>query len=105
MTDTAACQRLLERLVAARWDDQEAEDLHQTSRGALASEFFRRKAVWANALGITQLWPLAEVALAFDPSLETDPVWLERLEAAVGHELMPQVRKGGDRHVPVGVAR
>ncbi|MBP2355366.1 hypothetical protein JOF29_006476 [Kribbella aluminosa] len=84
---------MLERLIAARWDDQEAEDLHQTSRGALASEFFRRKAVWANALGITKLWPLAEVALAFDPSIETDPLWLERLETAVGHELMPQVRR------------
>lgn len=93
MTDTAACERLLERLIAARWDDQEAEDLHQRSRGALAAEFFRRKAVWANALGITRLWPYADIALAFDPSLETDPVWLERLEAAVGHELAPLVRK------------
>lgn len=57
MTDTAACELLLARLIAARWNDDEAEAVHQTSRGALASEFFRRKAVWANALGVTRLWP------------------------------------------------
>ncbi|TDO68153.1 hypothetical protein EV651_10272 [Kribbella sp. VKM Ac-2571] len=93
MTDTAACERLLTRLVAARWDDDEAEMLHETSRGALASEFFRRKAVWANALGVTRQWPFADIALLFDPSLETDPMWLERLQAAVGRELLPTVRK------------
>jgi hypothetical protein len=47
----------LARLVAARRDDDEAELLHETSRRQLASEFFRRKAVWANALGVTERWP------------------------------------------------
>ncbi|HZX04883.1 hypothetical protein [Kribbella sp.] len=93
MTDRAACERLLARLVAARWDDQEAEEAHETSRRQLANEFFRRKAIWANALGITRLWPYADIALAFDPSIGTDPVWLERLEASVGHELAPLVRQ------------
>ncbi|MGW7683413.1 hypothetical protein ACWGID_21940 [Kribbella sp. NPDC054772] len=92
MTDTAA-ERLLARLVAARWDDDEAELLHETSRRQLASEFFRRKAVWANALGVTERWPFADVALLFDPSVETDPVWLERVEVAAGHELQVLVRK------------
>ncbi|MFD7154707.1 hypothetical protein ACFV9C_08920 [Kribbella sp. NPDC059898] len=92
MTDRAACERLLARLKAARWDDDEAEKLHETSRRHLASEFFRRKAVWANSLGVTERWPFANLALLFDPSVETDPVWLEELETAVGHKLQLVVR-------------
>ncbi|GAA1563725.1 hypothetical protein GCM10009804_20500 [Kribbella hippodromi] len=93
MTDAAAGERLLARLVAARWDDSEAELLHETSRRHLASEYFRRKALWANALGVTHLWQFADIALAFDPSMETDPTWLERLDAAVGRPLLLPVRK------------
>lgn len=89
----AAGERLLARLVAARWDDDEAELLHESSRRQLAREFFRRKAVWANALEVSERWPFSNIALAFDPSVETDPVWLERLEAEVGHELQILVRK------------
>ncbi|WP_427884954.1 hypothetical protein ACQHIV_22505 [Kribbella sp. GL6] len=92
MTDRAACERLLARLKAARWDDDEAEKLHETSRRQLASEFFRRKAVWANALGVTERWPFADLALLVDPSVETDPVWLADLETAVGHKLQVMVR-------------
>ncbi|HZX09072.1 hypothetical protein, partial [Kribbella sp.] len=87
-------ERLLARLVKAKWGDDEAEQRHETSRRQLASEFFRRKAVWANALGITERWPFSNIALAFDPSVETDPAWVERLEADSGHELdNPLVRK------------
>ncbi|GAA1563732.1 hypothetical protein GCM10009804_20510 [Kribbella hippodromi] len=93
MTDMQAGERLLARLLAAQWDDEEAEQLHFGARRRLASEFFRRKAVWADALGITRLWPFADIALAFDPATETDPAWLERLEAGVGRELLPAVRK------------
>ncbi|MFD7154194.1 hypothetical protein ACFV9C_06340 [Kribbella sp. NPDC059898] len=94
MTETVARERLLTRLVGARWDDDEAEQLHETSRRQLASEFFRRKAVWANALGITERWPFSNIALALDPSVESDPTWVERLEDESGHELNnPLVRK------------
>ncbi|HZX09071.1 hypothetical protein [Kribbella sp.] len=93
MTDAVASERLLARLVAGRWDDEEAEELNYLSRGRLANEFFRRNAVWANALGVTERWPFADIALAFDPAVGTDPVWLERLEGAIGHELQPLVRK------------
>ncbi|GAA3091849.1 hypothetical protein JOF29_006915 [Kribbella aluminosa] len=93
MTDTAASERLLARLVAAKWDDEEAEELNYLSRGRLANEFFRRKAAWANALGVTDRWPFSDIAVAFDPAVATDSVWLERLESAIGRELQPLVRK------------
>jgi hypothetical protein len=83
---------LLARLVAAAWDDLDAELRHMRARGQLASEFLRRKAVWANALGVRERWPFADIALLFDPSVPTDR-WLERLEAEIGHELKPTVAK------------
>ncbi|MGW7683412.1 hypothetical protein ACWGID_21935 [Kribbella sp. NPDC054772] len=89
----AACERFLVRLVGAAWDDDVAELRHFRARGRLASEFLRRKALWANALGVTERWAFADIAPLVDPAVEGDPVWLERLEAEVGHELKPLVRK------------
>ncbi|GAA3144490.1 hypothetical protein JOF29_005727 [Kribbella aluminosa] len=93
MTDTAACERLLARLVAANWDDDEAEDRHVASRGRLAVEYLRRTAAWANALGVPREWPFFGLAVALDPSVETDSVWMERLEADSGHKLWTLSRK------------
>ncbi|TDO50317.1 hypothetical protein EV651_1201 [Kribbella sp. VKM Ac-2571] len=87
MTDNVAMERLLERLLAANWDDDEAEERHAKSRARLANEFLRRMAVWGDALGVERGWPFLKLALTFDPSIEVEPLWLERLEAAVGHGL------------------
>lgn len=93
MTDTTACERLLARLVAANWDDDEAEDRHASSRGRLAVEYLRRMAVWADALGVPRQWPFFDLAKVFDPSVENDPVWMERLEADSGHKLWTRSRQ------------
>lgn len=37
LTDLVACERLLARLAAARWDDEEVEDLHAQGRPTLRS--------------------------------------------------------------------
>ncbi|TDO66549.1 hypothetical protein EV651_104116 [Kribbella sp. VKM Ac-2571] len=87
MTDTEACERLLARLAAVRWDDHEAEERHAKSRGLLALEYLRRMAIWADALGVPRRWPFFDLAVVFEPSVETDPTWLQRLEAGVGREL------------------
>ena len=87
LTDLVACQRLLARLAAAKWDDDEAEDRHAASRGRLAVEYLRRTAAWADALGVPTEWPFFDLAVVLDPSVETDPVWMDRLEADSGHKL------------------
>lgn len=87
MTDNAACERLLARLTAVKWDDQEAEERHSASRGLLALEYLRRTAIWVDALGTPPGWPFLDLAAVFEPSVEADPVWLERLESAVGRHL------------------
>ncbi|TDO57360.1 hypothetical protein EV651_11184 [Kribbella sp. VKM Ac-2571] len=85
--DTGARERLLMRLAAASWDNPEAEERHSRSRGLLAQEYLRRMAIWAEALGVPRQWPFFELAMVFDPSVETDAGWLRRLEAEVGREL------------------
>lgn len=87
MTDNAACERLLARLTVASWDDQAAWDRHSASRGLLALEYLRRMAIWADALGVPRQWPFFDLAVVLDPSVETDPAWLQRLETEVGREL------------------
>ncbi|WP_344241399.1 hypothetical protein [Kribbella hippodromi] len=75
------------RLVAANWDDDAAALRHAASRGLLAAEYLRRMAVWADALAVPEKWPFFDLAVTFDPSVETDPVWMQRLEAGIGHRL------------------
>ncbi|WP_410789654.1 hypothetical protein [Kribbella sp. C-35] len=87
MTDIAACERLLSRLVAANWDDDAAALRRAASRGRLAAEYLRRMAVWADALAVPEQWPFFDLAATFDPAVETDPVWMQRLEAGTGHRL------------------
>lgn len=72
-----ACERLLARLVVASWEDRVTEERHSKSRRLLAPEYLRRMAIWADALGVPMRWPFFELAVVFDPSVETDPVWLQ----------------------------
>lgn len=89
----AACERLLARLVAANWGDDEAEERHAASRRLLAQEYLRRMATWADALDVPSQWPFLDLAVVFDPSVETDPAWIERLEADSGHQLWMRSRQ------------
>ncbi|MFI6827546.1 hypothetical protein ACIBG5_10635 [Kribbella sp. NPDC050241] len=75
------------RFAAASWDNQEAEERHARSRGLLTQEYLRRMAIWGEALDVPRRWPFFELAVVFDPSVETDAGWLRRLEAKVGREL------------------
>lgn len=79
MTDTAAAERMVERLLAVRWDD-EAAYAHQRSRARLTREFLRRTAQWAQALGAEEQWPFGDLAGALDPEVAVDPALLARLE-------------------------
>lgn len=87
MTDIAACERLLSRLVAANWDDDDAALHRAASRGLLAAEYLRRTAVWADALAVREKWPFFDLAVTFEPAVVSDPVWMQRLEAHIGHRL------------------
>ncbi|TDO66550.1 ribosomal protein S18 acetylase RimI-like enzyme [Kribbella sp. VKM Ac-2571] len=87
MTDSAACESLLSRLAAANWDDDAAALRRAASRGQLAAEYLRRMAVWAEALGVPGKGPFFDLAVMFDPAVLTDPVWMQRLEAGIGHRL------------------
>ncbi|MGW6197286.1 hypothetical protein ACWF0M_14180 [Kribbella sp. NPDC055110] len=84
MTDLVACERLLVRQAGTKWDDDEAEDRHVSSRG--------RMAVWVGALGVPGQWRFFDLAVAFDPSVENNPVWMERLEADSVHKLWTRSR-------------
>jgi hypothetical protein len=95
VTDTAA-QRLLDRLLAAPWNDLDAEQLHTMSRGRLANEFFRRVAVWGDFLKIEEGWPFLKLAAAFDPSVPDASDWLERVQRGTGRGF-----GGATRHVLV----
>ncbi|TDD47482.1 hypothetical protein E1263_34515 [Kribbella antibiotica] len=86
MTDTAAAHRLLDRLLAAAWDDFDAEELHNMSRARLANEFLRRMAVWGDVLNIEYGWPLLDLAVAVDPSVPDGADWLTRAEKESGRE-------------------
>lgn len=87
MTDIEACERLLSRLVAASWDDDAAALRRAASRGLLAAEYLRRMAVWADALSVPEKWPFFDLAVTFEPAVELDPAWMQRLEAGIGHRL------------------
>ncbi|TDW18951.1 hypothetical protein [Kribbella kalugense] len=48
---------------------------------------------WADALGVPGQWPFFDLAVMFDPSVENNPVWMERLEADSGHKLWTRSRQ------------
>ncbi|MFB6722816.1 hypothetical protein ACFCV3_21745 [Kribbella sp. NPDC056345] len=79
VTDTAAAERMVERLLAVKWDD-DAMSAHHRSRARLAREFLRRTAQWAQALGAERGWPASDLAGALDPDVAVDPALLAKLE-------------------------
>jgi hypothetical protein len=78
--DTAAAERMVDRLLAVRWDDDAAYE-RQRSRGRLTSEFLRRTALWAQAVGAETGWPFSDLAGAMDPEVAVEPALLNRLES------------------------
>jgi hypothetical protein len=79
VTDAVAAERVVERLLAVKWDD-DAADAHQRSRSRLTREFLRRTAQWAQAVGAREGWPFSDLAGALDPGVAVDPALLARLE-------------------------
>lgn len=78
VTDTAAAERMVERLLAVKWDDDAAFG-QQQSRARLAREFLRRTAQWALTVGAQEAWPFGDLAGAVDPEVAVDPALLARL--------------------------
>ncbi|MEI8411995.1 MULTISPECIES: hypothetical protein [unclassified Kribbella] len=79
VTDTAAAERMVDRLLAVKFDDDAAFE-HRRSRSRLAREFLRRTAQWAQALGTEKSWPFGDLAGALDSEVAVDPALLARLE-------------------------
>ncbi|MGW1342237.1 hypothetical protein ACWCOV_14420 [Kribbella sp. NPDC002412] len=79
MTDTAAAERMADRLLAVHWDEDAAR-AHRRSRGRLAGEFLRRTAQWALAVGAEDGWPFSDLAGALDPEVAVDPALLAKLQ-------------------------
>jgi hypothetical protein len=79
VTDTAAAERMVERLVAVKYDDDAAYD-HRRSRARLTREFLRRTAQWALTVGAREGWPFSDLAAAVDPTVTVDQELLGRLE-------------------------
>ncbi|ONI73687.1 hypothetical protein BWI15_09635 [Kribbella sp. ALI-6-A] len=95
MTDTAAAERMADRLLAVSWNNDLAFDA-QRSRFRLTREFLRRTALWGQSLGVTARWPFFDLAEVLDPEVVVDPVLVEKLQ------LDPAT--AGTNPVPPGVA-
>jgi len=80
VTDTAAAERMVERLVAVKYDDDAAYN-RRRSRARLTREFLRRTAQWALTVGAQEGWPFSDLAGAVDPTVTVAPELLARLEA------------------------
>lgn len=79
MTDTAAAERMVDRLLAVQWDENAAH-AHRHSRGRLTGEFLRRTAQWALAVGAEEGWPFSDLAGALDPGVAVDAALLAKLQ-------------------------
>ncbi|TDD58547.1 hypothetical protein E1263_18710 [Kribbella antibiotica] len=79
VTDMAAAERMVERLLAVEWD-RDAAFAHQRSRARLAREFLRRTAQWAVAVGAERGWPASDLAAAVSPDVSVDPALLAKLD-------------------------
>jgi hypothetical protein len=79
VTDAAAAERMVDRLLAVKWDD-DAAYAHRRSRSRLTREFLRRTAQWSQALGVDEGWPFLDLASALDQSVAVDPALEARLE-------------------------
>jgi len=85
--------RVLERLLAVEWDDDDGSFEHRASRGQLTQEYLGRTARWAQVLGAPaqNRWPFADLAKAVDPTKEPDPAQLRELVRAGGVYFTVQV--------------
>lgn len=84
MTDQGAAERVLERLAAVKWDDDDGAYRHQRSRSRLSYEFLRRSAQWAQAVGALQGWPFNDLPAAIDPSIRADQALVDTFIAGAG---------------------
>lgn len=98
MTDNVAAEGVLSRLLAVKWDDDEAAFEHQSSRGRLTQEYLRRAALWARALGAEDGWPFFDIAAGVEPGVRADPALVEQLIGnsgyALGHPTVRLVAEG-----------
>lgn len=78
-TDTAAAERMADRLQAVVFDEDVAYE-RQRSRFRLTREFLRRTALWAQALGVEEDWPFGDLAAVLDPESQVDPALVEKLQ-------------------------
>lgn len=78
VTDTAAAERMVDRLLAVHWDEDAAR-AHRSSRARLTGEFLRRTAQWALAVGAEEGWPFSDLAGALDPEVAVDEALLAKL--------------------------
>jgi hypothetical protein len=81
MTDNDKAERVLERLLAVKWEDYDGALRHRGSRIRLMQEYLRRTAQWAQVLGTPtpNRWPIVDLAKTVDPTKEADPAQLEEL--------------------------
>ena len=86
MTDNGLADRVLERLIAVEWDDDDGAFKHRASRGRLTQEYLGRTARWAQVLGAPaqNRWPFSDLAKAVDPSTAADPAQLQELVRSAG---------------------
>jgi hypothetical protein len=71
---------LMKRILAVAWTDSNAADEHAASRSRLMREYLRRAALWADALGGPESWPVFDVAARVDPSVRADAEVVKQLD-------------------------
>ncbi|MET8183176.1 hypothetical protein [Streptomyces sp. NPDC005336] len=71
---------LVKRMLAVAWTDWDTADHHAVSRSRLMREYLRRSALWAQALGGADAWPIFDIAARVDPSVRADAKLVEQLE-------------------------
>ncbi|MFI5530823.1 hypothetical protein ACIA8O_20020 [Kitasatospora sp. NPDC051853] len=75
--------RLLDRLAAIRWNDDEAATRHEGSRAELFAEYLRRMGSWGLAHGAERPWPGLDPVECLDPSVRVAEGHAARLERIV----------------------
>lgn len=78
-----ATERLAERLCAINWEMGFDRTL---SRVRLMSEYLRRSAHWADALGCVDRWPFFDIAAEVDPGVRADAALVARVEEHLAND-------------------
>ncbi|MFJ8046249.1 pentapeptide repeat-containing protein [Kitasatospora sp. NPDC096147] len=71
--------RLLDRLAAVRWHDEDLRVRHEGSRAGLFAEYLRRMGSWAVANGVGRPWPAVDPVQHLDPAVRLDAAHEARL--------------------------